>query len=95
MLQERPNVVYVFADQWRAQDAGYAGNRQVRTPHLDRLAAQSVNFTYAVAGIPVCCPARATLLTGQHALDPRRLCQRCPSGRGHRLPGQALQSRRL
>ena len=68
MLQERPNVVYVFADQWRAQDAGYAGNRQVRTPHLDRLAAQSVNFTHAVAGIPVCCPARATLLTGQHAL---------------------------
>ena len=68
MLQEQPNVVYVFADQWRAQDAGYAGNRQVRTPHLDRLAAQSVNFTHAVAGIPVCCPARATLLTGQHAL---------------------------
>ena len=68
MLQERPNVVYVFADQWRAQDAGYAGNRQVSTPHLDRLAAQSVNFTHAVAGIPVCCPARATLLTGQHAL---------------------------
>ena len=68
MLQEQPNVVYVFADQWRAQDAGYAGNRQVRTPHLDRLAAQSINFTHAVAGIPVCCPARATLLTGQHAL---------------------------
>lgn len=68
MPQERPNVVYVFADQWRAQDTGYAGNRQVRTPHLDSLAAQSVNFTHAVAGIPVCCPARACLLTGQHAL---------------------------
>ena len=68
MLQERPNVVYVFADQWRAQDTGYAGNRQVRTPHLDSLAAQSINFTHAVAGIPVCCPARASLLTGQHAL---------------------------
>ena len=68
MPQERPNVVYVFADQWRAQDTGYAGNRQVRTPHLDSLAAQSINFTHAVAGIPVCCPARACLLTGQHAL---------------------------
>ncbi len=68
MPQERPNVVYVFADQWRAQDTGYAGNPQVRTPNLDRLAAQSVNFTHAVAGIPVCCPARACLLTGQHAL---------------------------
>ena len=68
MPQTRPNLVYVFADQWRAQDAGYAGNPQVRTPHLDRLADQSVNFTHALAGIPVCCPARACLLTGQHAL---------------------------
>ena len=68
MPQERPNIVYVFADQWRAQDTGYNGNRQVQTPHLDRLAAQSVNFTNAVAGISVCCPARACLLTGQHAL---------------------------
>ena len=68
MPQSPPNVVYVFADQWRAQDTGYAGNSQVQTPHLDALAAQSVNFTHALAGIPVCCPARATLLTGQHAL---------------------------
>ena len=68
MSRNRPNIIYVFADQWRAQDTGFAGNRQVRTPHLDRLAAQSVNFTHAVAGIPVCCPARACLLTGQHAL---------------------------
>ncbi len=68
MTQKQPNVIYVFADQWRAQDTGYAGNPQVKTPHLDRLAAESVNFTHAVAGIPVCCPARACLLTGQHAL---------------------------
>lgn len=68
MPGKRPNVIYVFADQWRAQATGYAGNRQVQTPHLDRLAEQSVNFTHAVAGIPVCCPARACLLTGQHAL---------------------------
>ena len=68
MSLNRPNIVYVFADQWRAQDTGYAGNSQVKTPHLDSLAAQSINFTHAVAGIPVCCPARACLLTGQHAL---------------------------
>ena len=68
MPQKRPNIVYVFADQWRMQDTGYAGNPQVKTPHLDSLAAQSVSFTHAVAGIPVCCPARACLLTGQHAL---------------------------
>ena len=68
MPQERPTSSTCSPDQWRAQDTGYAGNPQVRTSHLDWLAAQSVNFTHAVAGIPVCCPARACLLTGQHAL---------------------------
>ncbi len=61
----KPNIVFVFADQWRAQDTGYAGNPIVRTPHLDALAANSVNFTQAVSGCPVCSPYRASLLTGQ------------------------------
>jgi arylsulfatase A-like enzyme len=67
MTVQQPNVVYVFADQWRVQATGYSGNHQVQTPHIDRLAAQSINFTHAVSGISVCCPARACLLTGQHA----------------------------
>jgi arylsulfatase A-like enzyme len=64
----KPNVLYLFSDQWRASDHGYAGNREVRTPNIDKLADQSVNFTHAVAGIPVCCPARASLITGQYPL---------------------------
>ncbi|HUU23370.1 MAG TPA: sulfatase-like hydrolase/transferase, partial [Phycisphaerae bacterium] len=60
-----PNIVIVFGDQWRAQAAGYAGNAVVRTPHLDRLADESVHFVNAVAGCPVCSPYRASLLTGQ------------------------------
>ncbi|MCY4022914.1 MAG: sulfatase-like hydrolase/transferase [Anaerolineaceae bacterium] len=64
----KPNVVFVFADQWRAQDTGYAGNEQVATPHLDRLAGRSVNFTHAVSGWPVCSPWRGSLLTGQYPL---------------------------
>jgi arylsulfatase A-like enzyme len=63
-----PNVLFVFADQWRAQATGYAGNPTVQTPHLDRLAGESVRFTHAVAGCPVCSPYRASLLTGQHPL---------------------------
>ncbi len=65
---KRPNVVYVFGDQWRAQSTGYGGNTGVATPHLDRLAEESVNFEYAVAGVPVCSPSRGCLLTGQTAL---------------------------
>ena len=64
----RPNVVFVFADQWRAQATGYAGNSQVVTHRIDRLARESVNFTHAVSGWPVCSPWRGSLLTGQHPL---------------------------
>jgi arylsulfatase A-like enzyme len=66
--QRKPNVVYVFADQWRAEATGYAGNKDVRTPHLDRLAGESVNFINAVSCCPVCCPYRASLVTGQYPL---------------------------
>ncbi|MHC4509501.1 MAG: sulfatase family protein [Planctomycetota bacterium] len=64
----RPNLVFIFADQWRAQATGYAGNTDVKTPYLDALAAQSVNFTNAVSGCPVCSPYRASLMTGQYWL---------------------------
>jgi len=65
---QKPNVVFVFADQWRAQAAGYAGDTNVRTPALDRLAAQAVRFTTAVSTCPVCSPYRASLLTGRYPL---------------------------
>ncbi|MHC4574845.1 MAG: sulfatase family protein [Planctomycetota bacterium] len=64
----KPNLVFLLADQWRAQAAGYAGNPDVITPNLDRLAEESVNFTNAVSGCPVCCPYRASLMTGRYPL---------------------------
>jgi arylsulfatase A-like enzyme len=65
---DRPNVLFVLADQWRAEAFGYAGNSEVKTPHLDQLRRESICFANAVAGLPVCCPSRASLLTGQRAL---------------------------
>jgi len=67
-ITQKPNLVFIFADQWRAQATGYAGNEDVRTPNLDRLAAESVNFSNAVSGCPVCSPYRASLMTGQYWL---------------------------
>jgi len=67
-ISRRPNLVFIFADQWRAQAAGYAGNAQVRTPNLDTLAAKSANFSNAVSGCPVCSPYRASLITGRYPL---------------------------
>jgi len=65
----RPNLLFVFSDQQRAQDAGFMGNAQVLTPHLDRLAQQGVTFTQAVSTCPVCTPYRAALLTGRYPLS--------------------------
>jgi len=64
---KKPNVIFVFTDQLRYQATGFGGDPNVRTPHLDRLASMSLNFTTAVSGCPVCSPARASLLTGQYA----------------------------
>jgi arylsulfatase A-like enzyme len=66
--RERPNIVVVLADQWRAQAFGFAGDPNVKTPNLDRLAREGVWFRRAVSTVPVCCPARACLMTGQRAL---------------------------
>jgi arylsulfatase A-like enzyme len=64
----KPNVLIIIADQWRAQAFGFAGDPNVKTPNLDRLQRQSAWFVNAIAGVPVCCPTRASLLTGQRAL---------------------------
>jgi len=60
-----PNIVYLFADQMRASATGYSGNPDVKTPNLDRLAGEGVNFRNTVAACPVCTPYRAALLTGR------------------------------
>lgn len=64
----KPNVVFLLTDQWRLQALGYAGNAQVQTPNIDRLARESVNFKHAISGYSVCCPWRASFLTGQYPL---------------------------
>ncbi len=64
----KPNIIFIIVDQWRAQATGYSGDKNVSTPHLDRLASQSINVKNAVSGMPVCTPYRASLLTGQYPL---------------------------
>lgn len=64
----RPNIVLVLVDEWRAQAFGHAGDPNAHTPALDRLASESIVFDQAVSGHPVCCPARASFMTGQYPL---------------------------
>ena len=58
-----PNILWIVTTQWRAQACGYAGDPNARTPHLDALAAESVNYAQAVTSHPFGPFARAALLT--------------------------------
>lgn len=62
---ERPNIVFILTDDQGYWALGCAGNPEIRTPHLDRLAKQGVRFENFFCTSPVCSPARASLLTGR------------------------------
>ncbi|HMP75713.1 MAG TPA: arylsulfatase [Kiritimatiellia bacterium] len=63
---DRPNVIYILADDLGIGDLGCYGQRHFETPHIDRLAEEGVRFTQHYSGSAVCAPSRSALLTGQH-----------------------------
>ncbi|MDX1980943.1 MAG: arylsulfatase [Bryobacteraceae bacterium] len=62
----KPNIVYVILDDFGLYDAGCYGSKAIRTPNIDRLAAEGMLFTDAYSGCSVCAPARSTIMTGLH-----------------------------
>jgi arylsulfatase A-like enzyme len=66
-MSDKPNILYVFADQMRSMSIGCLHDDPVQTPNLDRLAQQGVLFRNAFANTPVCTPSRGSLITGKHA----------------------------
>ncbi|MFO8007748.1 MAG: sulfatase [Candidatus Brocadiia bacterium] len=78
MPERGPNMLLVFADQMRGQALGCAGNAQVATPTLDRLAREGVMAPNAFANNPVCTPSRGSLLTGLYPLAHRALTNDVP-----------------
>ncbi|MBT5532933.1 sulfatase-like hydrolase/transferase, partial [Candidatus Poribacteria bacterium] len=62
----RPNIVLIILDDLGPYEMSFLGHKKLRTPNIDRLAAQSMRFENAYSGAPVCAPARSTLLTGTH-----------------------------
>jgi arylsulfatase A len=63
---DRPNIVFILADDLGINDLGCYGRKDLKTPHLDKLAAEGMRFTNAYAACPVCSPTRAAILTGMH-----------------------------
>lgn len=62
---ERPNIIYILVDDMGYGDLGAYGQQILKTPHLDRMAAEGILFTDHYAGAPVCAPSRASLMTGR------------------------------
>ncbi|MHC4521018.1 MAG: sulfatase-like hydrolase/transferase, partial [Planctomycetota bacterium] len=64
--RKKPNVVFILADDLGYAEVGCYGQKKIRTPHIDALAAEGLRFTQAYSGNPVCAPSRCTLMTGLH-----------------------------
>ena len=62
----KPNIIFIMADDLGYGDLGCYGQRQIKTPCLDKMATQGVRFTDAYAGSTVCAPSRCALMTGVH-----------------------------
>jgi arylsulfatase len=65
-LTDKPNIVLIYPDQHRGDSMGCVGHPSIRTPNLDRLAAQGVTFGRCYTQSPLCMPARASLVTGRY-----------------------------
>ena len=63
---DKPNIIYILADDLGYGDLGAYGQQKIETPHIDALARQGMRFTQHYAGAPVCAPSRCALLTGKH-----------------------------
>jgi arylsulfatase A len=86
-VKDRPNIVFILADDLGYGELGCYGQEKIKTPHLDRLAAGGMRFTQHYSGAPVCAPSRATLMTGLN-LAHSEIRGNKVSGNGRIFPGQ-------
>ena len=63
---DKPNIIYIMADDMGYNDLGCYGGTRIQTPNIDRMAAGGIMFTSHYAGTSVCAPSRSALMTGQH-----------------------------
>jgi len=66
VYSEKPNIVYILADDLGYNELGCYGQDKIETPNIDALAASGIRFTQHYSGSPVCAPSRCVLMTGKH-----------------------------
>ena len=88
----RPNIVFIMADDLGYGALGCYGQEKIKTPHIDRIAAEGMRFTQCYAGAHVCQPSRSVLMTGLHG--GHTPC-RANDTRQYLLPGDITIAERL
>ena len=87
------NVVFILADDLGFGELGCYGQKKIRTPYLDRLAAQGMRFTRHCSGAPVCAPSRCVLMSGRHLghvpIRGNKRAEGYPEGQ-HPIPDETL-----
>src|SRR5260221_11441683 len=66
LAKHKPNILFILADDLGYGDLGCYGQTRIKTPNIDRLAAEGLRFAQCYAGTTVCAPSRACLMTGLH-----------------------------
>ena len=77
---ERPNIVFILADDMGYGDLACYGNRYIQTPNIDRLASTGTSFTQAYAGSGISSPSRCSLMTGRNSGNTRIRDNQCYAG---------------
>ena len=65
-ITSKPNILFIFADDWGWGDLGCHGLKELKTPNIDRLASEGIDFYRFTVGNPVCSPSRTAILTGNY-----------------------------
>lgn len=86
---KKPNIILIVADDLGYGELGCYGQDIIKTPHIDKLAAEGMKFTQFYSGSPVCAPSRCVLLTGKHTGHSYIRNNGRPMGREHK-PGQGI-----
>lgn len=67
LAQQKPNIIYIYADDLGYGELGCYGQKIIKTPNIDKLASEGIKFTQHYSGAPVCAPSRCMLMTGKHS----------------------------
>lgn len=93
--RRKPNLLVILVDDLRHDEFGAGGHPYMKTPHIDRLAAEGALFERAFHTTPICSPNRASIVTGQYASRHGIIDNVARDAMSHRLPNYHLELQRL